>query len=276
MRHVVHAAKAFAVDKNTDHTIQDFIYSTRHVRPVPVRIDADETLDALDQRISSAKAKAPEPPTELDLAHDAFALIDSLKSLAHFLTTSSAFCLILSDILTTARQLVAEGAAQAATFAHEVEVAADNVNKVSQFGNALLTILSILTKYTTTLRASANLLSEAPMSPRTISAIPVPTIDIDAAFGRALSDLCTILEHLPGGHSLQPIFAAFLDVTKDLLFPSSPQTAAPNLHTFFTCLDAYPAYAPRARARARRNGCTSFLYSIMPSFALMHRPLGRP
>ncbi|KAL0960397.1 hypothetical protein HGRIS_005438 [Hohenbuehelia grisea] len=172
MRHVVHAAKAFAVDKNTDHTIQDFIYSTRHVRPVPVCIDADETLDALDQRISSAKAKAPEPPTELDLAHDVFALIDSLKSLAHFLTMSSAFCLILSDILTTACQLVAEGAAQATTFAHEVEVAADNVKKVSQFGDALLTILSILTKYTTTLRASANLLSEAPMSPRTISAIP--------------------------------------------------------------------------------------------------------
>ncbi|KAL0955633.1 hypothetical protein HGRIS_001866 [Hohenbuehelia grisea] len=114
--------------------IQDFIYKTRRVPPVPVRIHAEETHGALNQDISSAKAKAPDLPTELELARDASTLINSLKSLVHLLIRSSAFHLILSDILTTARKLVAEGAAQAATLAHDVEVAADDVRKVAQFG----------------------------------------------------------------------------------------------------------------------------------------------
>lgn len=52
-----------------------------------------------------------------------------------------------------------------------------------------------------------------------------------------------ILERLAGGHTLQLIFSAFLDVTKALIFPSSPQTAAPNLQTFFTRLNTFLTHA---------------------------------
>ncbi|KAL0945708.1 hypothetical protein HGRIS_014856 [Hohenbuehelia grisea] len=323
LRQIVDAGQKFGVDKNADDTIQDFIYRTAHLRPVPIRIDADETLSVLNQRLSNAQDKAPQLPTELELAHDASSLIHSLKSLAQLLITSSTFRLILYDLLATARQLIAQGASNVGSLAHDLEVAADDVRKVAQFGDittletikeagrqisqdvknatsdasdglrqaetdsaedvrdavisrlqevltlatqtpeyqsALLTILSILTKYTSKLRASADLLSEAPMSPRA-PAIPVPTIDFDASLNRALSDLCTILERLAGNHSLQPIFSAFLDVTRDLLWPSSPATGAPNLQVYFARVSTFlthslthPAYItsrPGTRAAER-------------------------
>lgn len=99
------------------------IYTSRQLSSVPMQVKDPPTVAAnreftnglvaagktlITKESLSSQSSASAIPTEAEIAQDTAALIKSIQTLASLLLTSSAFRLILSDVLSTAREFVAD------------------------------------------------------------------------------------------------------------------------------------------------------------------------
>lgn len=99
------------------------IYTTRQLSSVPMQVKDPPTVTAnreftnglvaagktlITKESLSSRFSASAIPTEAEVAQDTAAFIKSIQTLASLLLTSSAFRLILSDVLSTAREIVAD------------------------------------------------------------------------------------------------------------------------------------------------------------------------
>ncbi|KAJ7076086.1 hypothetical protein B0H15DRAFT_955917 [Mycena belliarum] len=116
-RGLVDALLRVGLEKNYDNKVQELIYRSVESRGVPMKISG-ELVDGA--------------PVNIDDAND---FIDSLKTLAQLTVTSSAFRMLVSDILATTREIVAESASEIGEIASQVQAAATDIAKTAELDN---------------------------------------------------------------------------------------------------------------------------------------------
>jgi hypothetical protein len=109
-----------------DDLIQEVIYHTRKTTSVPVQVKPDVKLDD-SEAAAHLDTLASAIPSEDEAKADIAALVASLHTLTSLVLTSSTFRLILSDVLITAREFVADALENVAQTAAAVEVVAEKV-----------------------------------------------------------------------------------------------------------------------------------------------------
>lgn len=122
IRKLLEALTELGRDKNDDDTLQHAIYQLRHTSSRPatlephIELGGAAPLDAAAQQLPLADIPSP-----AQVRHDAQTLSDSIKTLVTLLFTSSAFRLLLTDVFVTAREILADLAAQIGDVALAVE-----------------------------------------------------------------------------------------------------------------------------------------------------------
>jgi hypothetical protein len=86
------------------------------------------------------------PPTPTELTADASNFLYSLKRLLRLLLSSAAFRTIVSDILSTARELVADVAADISNVALHVQISAEQVEEAARLDSVALERLKAKTQ----------------------------------------------------------------------------------------------------------------------------------
>ncbi|KAG8741005.1 hypothetical protein FRC10_003464 [Ceratobasidium sp. 414] len=113
-----------------DDLIQDVIWQYRSMSAVPVRVDANwHNQSKLDINVDTAVNHLNDIPTveQAELVDDSRVLAGSLRTLFSLLFTSAAFRLLISDILVTTREILADTASDVAAVAAYVETKAEDV-----------------------------------------------------------------------------------------------------------------------------------------------------
>ncbi|THH04597.1 hypothetical protein EW145_g5408 [Phellinidium pouzarii] len=115
VRNLVEIILQAGLEKNHDNRLQDLIYNIHRLSSTVevIRLDGKMTKEL--------KTAAAAIPSQDELASDTAALLASLRTLASLFLTSSAFRLLLGDLLLTAREMVADLAEQVKTTAATVE-----------------------------------------------------------------------------------------------------------------------------------------------------------
>ncbi|QRV76702.1 hypothetical protein RhiJN_04717 [Ceratobasidium sp. AG-Ba] len=130
VREIVQAVARIGMEKNADDLIQDIIWQYRSMSAAPVQVDANwHNQSKIDINVDGAVDHLNDIPTvdQPELAEDSQALADSIRTLLSLLLTSSGFRLIISDILITSRQILADTASDVAAVAAYVETKAEDV-----------------------------------------------------------------------------------------------------------------------------------------------------
>ncbi|KAJ1311509.1 hypothetical protein OPQ81_009995 [Rhizoctonia solani] len=99
---------------------------------VPIQVDVNlHNQSKVDINVDGAAEHIEEIPTisQTELQDDSSAFVDSLRTLLSLLLTSSAFRQIISDVLITTRQILADTASDVAAVAGYVETRAENVEQ---------------------------------------------------------------------------------------------------------------------------------------------------
>ncbi|KAG8734620.1 hypothetical protein FRC12_018453 [Ceratobasidium sp. 428] len=130
VREIVQSIARIGMEKNSDDLVQDVIWQYRSMSAVPVQVDANwHNQSKLDIDVDAAVNHLNEIPTveQTELADDSLAFVGSLQTLLSLLLTSSAFRLLISDILVTTREILADTASDVAAVAAYVETKAEDV-----------------------------------------------------------------------------------------------------------------------------------------------------
>ncbi|KAG8684829.1 hypothetical protein FRC09_015123 [Ceratobasidium sp. 395] len=130
VREIVQSIARIGMEKNSDDLVQDVIWQYRSMSAVPVQVDANwHNQSKLDIDVDAAVNHLNEIPTveQTELADDSLAFVGSLQTLLSLLLTSSAFRLLISDILITTREILADTASDVAAVAAYVETKAEDV-----------------------------------------------------------------------------------------------------------------------------------------------------
>ncbi|KDN50250.1 hypothetical protein RSAG8_01586, partial [Rhizoctonia solani AG-8 WAC10335] len=136
-REIVQAVARIGLEKNADDLVQDIIWQYRSMSSVPVQVDANwHNQSKMDINVDAAVNHLDEIPTvdQTELEDDSAALLASLRTLFSLLLTSSGFRLLISDILITTRQILADTASDVAAVAAYVETRAENVEETIRPG----------------------------------------------------------------------------------------------------------------------------------------------
>ncbi|CUA76666.1 putative protein C57A7,06 [Schizosaccharomyces pombe 972h-] [Rhizoctonia solani] len=132
VREIIQSVARIGLEKNADDLVQDVIWQYRSMSSVPIQVDANwHNQSKLDIDVDAAVNHLGEIPTidQTELADDSVAFLASLRTLLSLLLTSSGFRLLISDILITTRQILADTASDVATIAAYVETRAENVEQ---------------------------------------------------------------------------------------------------------------------------------------------------
>ncbi|KAJ7437385.1 hypothetical protein B0H11DRAFT_2107808, partial [Mycena galericulata] len=108
-RQLVDSVLRIGLEKNYDNKLQDLLFESTRTNESTTKLVANFSLDANSSQ---------------ELSEDAGDFVQSLKSLAQLTITSSAFRMLLSDILGTTREIVAEAASEIGEIASQVQAAA--------------------------------------------------------------------------------------------------------------------------------------------------------
>ncbi|KAG9126944.1 hypothetical protein FRC07_001277 [Ceratobasidium sp. 392] len=130
VREIVQSVARIGMEKNADDLMQDVIWQYRSMSAVPVQVDANwHNQSKIDIDVDAAVNHLHEIPTvdQAEIVEDSQALAGSLRTLFSLLLTSSAFRHIISDILITAREIMADTASDVAAVAAYVETKAEDV-----------------------------------------------------------------------------------------------------------------------------------------------------
>ncbi|KAL5528669.1 hypothetical protein ACEPAF_7805 [Sanghuangporus sanghuang] len=130
-RDVAEIVLQVGLEKNDDDRVQDLVYQLRELgaRTVPIDIERPVEVRVNDDTADKVQTAASAIPSQNELAEDMTALISSLRTLAKLLLTSSAFRLLVGDLLLTVRQFVADAAAQVKQAAEAVENVSEAVER---------------------------------------------------------------------------------------------------------------------------------------------------
>ncbi|KAG8753439.1 hypothetical protein FRC11_007434, partial [Ceratobasidium sp. 423] len=139
VREIVQAVARIGLEKNSDDLVQDIIWQYRSMSSVPIQVDANwQNQSKMDINVAAAGKLHPLSPNHLgeiptvdrtELADDSVAFAASLRTLLSLLLTASGFRLLISDILITTRQILADTASDVATAAAYVETRAENIEQ---------------------------------------------------------------------------------------------------------------------------------------------------
>ncbi|CAE7099121.1 unnamed protein product [Rhizoctonia solani] len=132
VRQIVQALARIGLEKNADNIVQDIIWQYRSMNSVPIQVDANwHNQSKLDIDVDGAVDHLSEIPAidQNELTDDSVAFLASLRTLLSLLLTSSGFRLLISDILITTRQILADTASDVAAVAAYVETRAENVEQ---------------------------------------------------------------------------------------------------------------------------------------------------
>ncbi|KAG8834792.1 hypothetical protein FRC17_007109 [Serendipita sp. 399] len=127
LRRIIEALIVLGTEKNGDDKLQDLLWHLGEMEEVPITTNVN-----VDAPISTLlDTKAVELPTEVisqdEISGDMRKAASSIRSLLLLLFTSNAFRLIISDVLVTARDILADVALDVAKVAAVVEVRAQQM-----------------------------------------------------------------------------------------------------------------------------------------------------
>ncbi|KAF8742125.1 hypothetical protein RHS02_03742, partial [Rhizoctonia solani] len=137
IRKIVEAIARIGLEKNSDDLIQDIIWQYRLMSSAPIQVDANwHNQSKLDINLNGAAGHLGEIPTidQSELTDDSLAFAASLRTLLSLVLTSSGFRLLISDILITTRQMLADTASDVAAVAAYVETRAENIEQTIRPG----------------------------------------------------------------------------------------------------------------------------------------------
>ncbi|CAE6445246.1 unnamed protein product [Rhizoctonia solani] len=132
MRRIVQAVARIGLEKNADDLVQSIIWQYRSMSSAPIQVDANwHNQSKLDINVDAAVGHLDEIPNvdQNEMADDSVALLASFRTLLSLLLTSSGFRLLISDILITTRQILADTASDVAAVAAYVETRAEDVEQ---------------------------------------------------------------------------------------------------------------------------------------------------
>ncbi|CAE6413591.1 unnamed protein product [Rhizoctonia solani] len=132
VREIVQAVARIGLEKNSDNLVQDIIWQYRSMSSVPIQVDANwHNQSKVDINMNVAAHHLDEIPAidQSELKDDSLTFLASLRTLLSLLLTSSGFRLLISDILITTRQILADTASDVAAVAAYVETRAEDVEK---------------------------------------------------------------------------------------------------------------------------------------------------
>ncbi|KAJ6590538.1 hypothetical protein DFH09DRAFT_207053 [Mycena vulgaris] len=132
IRQLVDSVLRIGLEKNYDNKLQDLLYQSSQTTrsSVPMKVSGELLVDG-----------APVNPVDFasnssqEISNDADEFMQSLKTLARLAITSSAFRMLMSDILATTREIVAETASEIGEIASQVQSAAADVVKTAELDN---------------------------------------------------------------------------------------------------------------------------------------------
>ncbi|KAI0355792.1 hypothetical protein OH77DRAFT_1589761 [Trametes cingulata] len=127
VREACQAVLQFGMEKNDDDRIQEIVYQLRKLSTPAVQ--AGIAVETVEPGKIDADAIAQELPTQHELTSDASTLLRSAFQLLAVLATSTAFRLVLSDVLLIARETAADVAGRVERVAAAVERAAGDVEE---------------------------------------------------------------------------------------------------------------------------------------------------
>ncbi|KAF9564543.1 hypothetical protein CPC08DRAFT_705282 [Agrocybe pediades] len=148
VRGLIQAMLQFGMEKNADDKLQELYFQFLSLDQPPVsvsvHVDAGESVGkaqkageaALDNSARAAAELKREAPTKNELAFDATTLFHALRTIFETCLSSSVFRLVLSDIISIARDLVAHAAADVQRAAVEVQQVAEDVEQNALDQNA--------------------------------------------------------------------------------------------------------------------------------------------
>ncbi|KAI0088053.1 hypothetical protein BDY19DRAFT_891712 [Irpex rosettiformis] len=116
------------LEKNDDNKLQELAYQISKIPAVPVH--ADVIVNAGESSTLDVQDVVGEIPTKDEATSDITEFVLAVRQISIILLTSSTFRIILSDLFKTAREIVADTAADVGRVAATVEATADKVEKV--------------------------------------------------------------------------------------------------------------------------------------------------
>ncbi|KAJ7190934.1 hypothetical protein GGX14DRAFT_546769 [Mycena pura] len=125
IRELVDALLRIGLEKNYDDKLQDFLFITSQESDLKIRPEI--VIDGSPLQIGASSAK--------EFSDDAENFLQSLKALSKLALTSSIFRMFLSDILTTTREILAEGASEIGEIAAQVQLTAVNIAQTAELDN---------------------------------------------------------------------------------------------------------------------------------------------
>ncbi|KAG6844031.1 hypothetical protein H0H93_016717, partial [Arthromyces matolae] len=124
-RDLIGALLQFGMEKNMDDRFQDLLYQISVLKGTPVHVNADVAIQAERENLARLQDEGEYlAPSQSEFLHDTSSLLDSLITIARLLITSEAFRILFSDIISTARSLLAQVAADIGHVAERVQLAA--------------------------------------------------------------------------------------------------------------------------------------------------------
>ncbi|KAJ7131712.1 hypothetical protein C8R43DRAFT_1239737 [Mycena crocata] len=126
IRELIDSVLRVGLEKNYDNKLQDLWYQSSRSKH-PVQVSGEILVDGAPVNI--------DPNSSGEISSDADDFIESLTTLARLAVTSSAFRMLMSDILTTTREIVAEAASEVGQVASQVQAAAADVSKAAELDN---------------------------------------------------------------------------------------------------------------------------------------------
>ncbi|KAJ6571811.1 hypothetical protein B0H19DRAFT_1131376 [Mycena capillaripes] len=125
LRELVDAVLRIGLEKNYDNKMQDLLYQTSQ--------SSDHLKVGGELLVDGSPVKLDANSSQISEDVDDFAR--SLKTLSQLAVTSSAFRMLVSDILATTREIVAEAASEVGQIASQVQAAAVDVAKTAELDN---------------------------------------------------------------------------------------------------------------------------------------------
>ncbi|CAG7851697.1 SubName: Full=Uncharacterized protein {ECO:0000313/EMBL:CCA68732.1} [Serendipita indica DSM 11827] len=128
-RSLVQALLTAGMEKNDDDRIQDLLWHLSQVEEVPLQVNIDVDANASLGLQEGASRLPTNVVSQEELADDMRKAASSIQSLLSLLMTSHAFRLIISDVLVTARDILADVASDVAKVAALVEDRAEQLEE---------------------------------------------------------------------------------------------------------------------------------------------------
>ncbi|KAJ7627634.1 hypothetical protein DFH06DRAFT_1007090 [Mycena polygramma] len=133
IRELVDAVLRVGLEKNYDNRVQDLLYQTSRSSD-HLKVSGELLVDG-SPNSTAADTNRKTDGNSSQISEDADDFMRSLKTLSRLAITSSAFRMLLSDILVTTREIVAEAASEIGEVASQVQAAAADVAKTAELAN---------------------------------------------------------------------------------------------------------------------------------------------